>query len=168
MGKSQLRALDHAVELISGALREAVRLTIDECSPEPARGLVAEFGEIEIPDDGDSILGVVTIVLLHWLDLLRGELSDRPDRVEESLAWVRDNLGNRYRLRARCVSAPLHSADCEDEITEYIEGLGADFVPAMLWLVAGAVARYADGDADWLRRLQTAHMLHTEQGGNAV
>lgn len=167
MGKNGLRALDQAVDVIVRTLIEAVEATIDERSPEPARELVAEFAEIETPDD-DSVLPLLTIVLLHWLDLLRGELDDRPGRVEESLAWVRDNLGNRYRLRARCVSAPLLSADGEDEIAEYMDGLGADFVPAIIWLLAGTVGRYGDGDADWLRRLHTARMLHTVERGNAV
>lgn len=153
MSRNRFRRLDHAVELITSVLADAVRGTIEESSPEPAREVVQEFADADMPED-ESLLPVLTIVLLHWLDLLRTELADQPDRVDEGLGWVAEHLGNRYRLRARLVSPPLEREDSDADVAQYIEGLGADFVPAMIWLIAGVVARYRDGDAGWLRELQ--------------
>jgi hypothetical protein len=162
MPRKQERDLDRAMDILAGALVDAVRDTIAERSPEPARELVAEFEEIEVSDsDGGSIVELLMLVVLHFVAVVREELAEHPDRVEQSLAWVQDNLGTRCRLRARCVSPALRNAGGEDEITEVVEGLGPDFIPSIIWLLSGATGSFGGGGAGWLRGLHEARLERT-------
>jgi hypothetical protein len=36
----------------------------------------------------------------------------------------------------------------------YSQALGDDFLPSLVWLVAGVVAVYGEGDVAWLRDLE--------------
>lgn len=158
----QQQDVTRAVEAVSGALRDAVQSTLDERTPEPARATIVEIVETGsrslTADGGNPAAMMTTYLLLHWLATVREELAERPDRVSEILAWVEENLGKRCRLRARYTSVALEDAGGMDEIAEYAQALGADFMPSIIWLLAGAVARYGDGDAGWLQKLQTADL----------
>lgn len=162
LDKQQQADVMRAAEAVSDALRGAVQATITEKTPDPARDTTAaivETGSRSPTGDGDNPAAMMTTyVLLHWLTLVRDALLDRPDRVEEILGWVEENLGRRYRLRARYTAAALDEASGIDEIAEYVDALGADFMPSIIWLLAGAVARYGDGDADWIATLQAAEV----------
>ena len=162
LDKQQQADVMRAAEAVSDALRDAVQATITEKAPDPARDTIeaiVETGSRSTTADGENPAAMVTTyVLLHWLTLVREALLDRPDRVEEILAWVEENLGNRYRLRARYTAAALDGPGGIDEIAEYAGALGADFMPSIIWLLAGAVARYGDGDADWIATLRAAEV----------
>lgn len=160
--KQEQRDVEQAAEAVAEVLRAAVRATIEERSPTPARDTVMEIvesGERSLTDDGANPAAIMTTyLLLHWVGLVRDALADEPERVAEILAWVEENLGKRYRLRARYTSAALQSPEGVEEIAEYAHGLGLDFMPSILWLLAGAVARYGDGDVGWLQQLQPSEV----------
>lgn len=162
LDEQQQADVARAAEAVAGALREAVQATIAEQSPEPARQMVLEIaasgGQSKTEDGGNPAAMMTTYLLLHLLSLVREELAEQPDRVAEILTWVEANLGKRYRLRARYTSVALESAPGVDEIAAYVHALGSEFMPSMIWLLAGAVARYGDGDAEWLQKLQAAHV----------
>ncbi|MGQ0574091.1 MAG: hypothetical protein ACT4RN_07780 [Pseudonocardia sp.] len=162
MNKKQQATVIRAAEAVSTALRDAVQATVDERSPETARETVVAIAETgagaPAPDGGNPAAMMTAYLLMHRLEQVRDALVDRPDRVEEILAWVEENLGRRYRLRARYTAAALEGPEGMEEVAVYAEALGADFMPSIIWLLAGAVARYGDGDADWLATLQAAEV----------
>ena len=70
------------------------------------------------------------------------------------LAWIEENLGKRYRARARYTASALESEAGAGEITSYRPALQDDFLATLIWLLAGAVAVFGGGDVDWLKALE--------------
>ena len=79
------------------------------------------------------------------------------------LAWIEDALGTRYRARARYTSGALRSEQDAAEIMMYAQALGDDFLPSLVWLIAGAVAVHGAGDAEWLRDLERGALAGPDQ-----
>ncbi|MGE3285210.1 MAG: hypothetical protein AB7J32_03780 [Pseudonocardia sp.] len=162
LDKKQQADVARAADAVAAALRDAVQVTVDEHTPDAARHAVFAIVETgtrtPTPDGGNPAAMMATYLLLHQLTLVREALADRPDRVAEILAWIEENLGKRPRLRARYTSEALVNEEGIEEIAAYAEGLGPDFMPSMLWLLAGAVALHGDGDAEWITRLQEARI----------
>ncbi|MGD9529594.1 hypothetical protein [Pseudonocardia sp.] len=160
LDKQQQADVARAADAVATALRDAVQVTVDEHTPDAARHAVFAIVETGMrtpsPDGGNPAAMMATYLLLHQITLVREALADRPDRVAEILSWIEENLGKRPRLRARYTSEALVSEAGVEEIAAYAEGLGPDFMPSLLWLLAGAVAVYADGDAEWISTLQEA------------
>lgn len=160
--KRDSQQIELAAETISGALVEVVQSTIDDRTPEPSRGLIAEFLEIDdraAPgDSGGPTELMTTLIVIRWLSLARKALADRPDRVEQVLAWIETALGRRYRARARYTSGILESDSAAADTMEYADALRDDFLPSFVWLLAGTVAVYGAGDAGWLRGLEPAEV----------
>lgn len=158
LDKKEQAEIARAADAVSGVLRDAVQATVEEKRPEPARAtinMIVESGAgSPAPDGSNPAAMMTTYVLLHWLTLAREALAEHPDRVAEILAWIEENLGKRYRLRARYTAPALESPGGIGEIAEYADALGGDFMPSIIWLLAGAVARYGEGDAGWLAGLQ--------------
>lgn len=152
--------MEAVAESVGRHLEAAVRETLTQHSPEPARTAVGQLTAV----DGDAVGGdepgpaqtLALLTLVRWLTVVRTELADRPQRVDEVLAWIEECLGRRYAARARYTVGPLRSAEASDEILHYATALGADFLPSLVWLVAGAAAVYGDGDAGWPGRLEHA------------
>ncbi|MDN5749602.1 MAG: hypothetical protein L0H64_13985 [Pseudonocardia sp.] len=146
------------VEQVAGAvlelLLEAVQATIETRSPEPARECAAEFIDIDAsaaPDESSGPAQVLaTMTLVRRLTVVREGTADRPQRVEEVLAWVAETLGKRYAARARYVSGALESETGAAEVTAARRALQEEFLPALIWLLAGSVALYGAGRLDWL------------------
>jgi hypothetical protein len=155
--------LEQAAKAVGGLLVDAVVATIADGTPGPARECVGEFRAIDDrvapEDEGGPTVLVATLTLVQWLSAARKELLDRPGRVEEVLGWIEDAMGRRYRARARYTSGVLRSADGARESMEYAGALQDDFLPSMIWLVAGVVAVYGEGDVKWLRRLTGPEQL---------
>ena len=155
--KRDQQEFEGAAEAVGGLLIEAVQATINDRTPDPARDCIEEFRAIDdrvVPaDDGGPTELVATLTLVQWLSAARNELLDRPGRVEEVLAWIEAAMGRRYRGRARYTAGALESVDGASETMEYAAALQDEFLPSMIWLVAGVVAVYGEGDAAWLRRL---------------
>jgi hypothetical protein len=98
---------------------------------------------------------MATLALVRWLSLAREEL-DRPDLAEEALAWIEASVGRRYRARANYVAGVLRSEEGAMGIMDHLDALRDDFLPALVWLLAGTVAVHGAGDVAWLRRLEAA------------
>ena len=156
--KQELREVEEAAEAIGGLLLRAIEATVTEASPVPAREAVGEFLAIDssaAPGSGSGPAQLLaTLTLSRWLGLAREELTDHPQRVDEVLAWIEENLGKRYRARARYTAPVLASEAGAGEITTYRAALQDDFLATLVWLLAGVVACYGGGDVDWLKGLE--------------
>lgn len=156
--KKEQRAFEEVAGIVGGLLQRAVAATIAEGTPDPAREAVGEFLDIDenagsVDAAGGPTELLATLTLVRWHSLAREELVDRPQRVEEVLAWIEENLGRRYRARARYTSPIMQSEEGAREIVVYRSALEEAFLATLIWLLAGAVALYGDGDIAWLEGL---------------
>ncbi len=154
------RAFEEVAGIIGGLLRKAVSATISERAPDPAREAVTELldtdekaGSVDAAGGPTELLA--TLMLVRWHSLARQELADRPERVEDVLAWIETNLGRRYRARAGYTSPIMRSEEGAREIVVYRSALEEEFPATLIWLLAGAVALYGDGNIAWLERLDS-------------
>lgn len=135
----------------------AVAETLDTHTPGPSReriGVTLDIGRAAEPDeDGRTTRLMVTLILVRWLSVARAKLAARPDRVTDALTWIEDTLGKRYAARARYTAAVLRDEEGASEILQYRDALGDDFLPSLVWLLAGVVAVERAGDVGWLARL---------------
>ncbi|MEJ3655277.1 hypothetical protein WEH80_20110 [Actinomycetes bacterium KLBMP 9759] len=146
-----------AAAMLAERLIAAVEETVEEGSPEPGRTRVERLLElglkVESDEEGRTTELMVTLILVRWLSVVRERLVDEDDRVERVLGWVDTTLGHRYAARARYTSAVLHDEARAPEIMGYRKALRDDFLPSLVWLLAGAVATYGEGDVAWLGNL---------------
>ncbi|MBC8092918.1 MAG: hypothetical protein H7Y15_13465 [Pseudonocardia sp.] len=154
----QNREMEQAATTVADLLADAVQATISHGTPSAAREAVEELESVDARTAPEhrggpaQLLGMLTLV--RWLGLVREETPDRAERVEESLNRVAELLGPRYRSRARYVAGPLQSVETADDVEQGQAALQGEFLPALVWLVAGAVAEFGAGDVDWLRKLE--------------
>ena len=164
MSKADEREFQQVAEAITALLAEAVKETVEQRSPEPARECVAGLVDLDRhaapEDEGGPAELMATLALVRWAGLARVELGeDHPGWVEDVLAWVEETLGKRYRARARYTSGALRSEEEAGEIMIYAGALREDFLPSLVWLIAGAVALHGGGDIAWLRDLERSATL---------
>ena len=137
-----------------------VARTLTDPSPQHARDFTARVTEMDLVlvdtemNDAEGELGLSTAfaVVARWLAGVREECADEPV-AEEALGWVRSNLGpvcTTLSGRAAGILGPR--ANLERTAQESVDELSDDFLPALIWLTAGAVARYGGEDMAWLRR----------------
>lgn len=146
---------------MAAQLAERLITAVDETllthTPHPSRDRIAvtlDIGRAAEPDeDGRTTRLMVTLILIRWLSVARAKFADRPDRVADALTWIEDTLGKRYAARARYTSAVLRDEEGASEVLQYREALGDDFLPALVWLLAGVVATEMAGDLAVLARL---------------
>lgn len=153
LNRRQRQAVEQAAAQVQDLLREAVRAVVADRDPQPARDVIAQLVGSDrsgSPSRETAATSIAVYTLLAWLTAVREDLADRPERVEAVLGWIREDLGPRYAARARYTGGTLRDADGLDEAVGYRDALRADFLPSLLWLLAGAVAVYGDGDAGWL------------------
>jgi hypothetical protein len=154
------------VDMLAGQLEAIVQETVTRPSPEPARLLadrVAEADQVAIeyddadPDElggGEGVPGVsmAFAILAAWISGARQEL-DTPDLADTVLDWITTHLGEPAAVLARRAAGLLGAPDAPNlAVNQLAEDLGHDFIPAILWLIAGMVAAYGAGDVVWLRR----------------
>lgn len=151
-GGSGNRELDFMIEEIVQMLQHAVRVTLETNSPEPARSEIArviaiddEIGDVDEPPPGQMI---TLLVLARWLATTAQEL-DQPV-ADEVLDWIADNIGARYRARARYVIGVLDPADAAEALQQYADALAEDFLPTLIWIATALVALHGDRDPGWL------------------
>lgn len=144
-------------EELASRLIAAVAQTLTEREPAPSRtliGLTLEIGRLSEPDgEGKTTRLMVTLILIRWLSVARAKLEDRPERVDAALGWIEETMGKRFAARARYTAPALRDEEGASEILRYREALGDDFLPSLVWLLAGVVAAEQDGDVAWLARL---------------
>jgi hypothetical protein len=147
-----------AASSVGDLLAEAVRATLEHRTPDAARHAAAELVHVDeraAPENRGGpaqLIGMLTLV--RWLSLVREATPDRADRVEVVLARVEELLGKRYRARAKYVSGALVDDAAAAEVPAAQAALQTEFLPALAWLAAGAVAEFGDGDVAWLRGLE--------------
>lgn len=156
LSKRERRQFDEAAAQLATTLRQAVQRTVTAGGPQPAREAISQLLGTSPPGRGHPAELMAGYQLLSWVRLVRDALGDRPQRVDEVLGWIEEAVGRRYRARARYTSGALDSESAEPQTLHYRDALGADFLPSLIWLLAGAVARYGDGDVEWLHRLEQA------------
>lgn len=155
---------DVAAEMVEQQMREAVADTLRAPSPDPARALADRFLDLDddLDTDPDRPGPMQTLALLtatSWLTTAQGKAAQEragrdttPDTVtwdvEAVLDWIGDHIGPRYRARTRYVRGFVDGG--VSEAVGYADALGDDFLPALIWLAAGIVARHGGGDAAWL------------------
>jgi hypothetical protein len=157
LNRRQERDVERAAEVVADAMLGAVARTVAEPGPGPARDTVAELAAYdERPEFGDGapVRMMMFVALSGRCAAVRAELADTPERVDEVLVWIEEQLGPRFRARARYTAGMLADEAAATEAVEYVDALREDYLPSMVWLLAGAVARYGAGDVEWLRRLQ--------------
>ena len=155
--KKELQEAEQAIASIGELLIEAVQATIEHRSHEPARPAVGVFRDIDARAAPDSDSGpaqlMAMLTLVRWTTVLRGELAEHPQPVDDALAWIEENLGKRYRARAGYASPLMRDQDAAADVATYQRALREEFLPALIWLVAGVVAVFGEGSTDWLRGL---------------
>ncbi len=154
-----MQEIERAAEMVGGMLQTAVELTVNEPTPDPARQIIGELVNLDRRAAPDSENGgaqvLAMLIMVRRLALVREQLADQPDRVEKVLGWIEESLGRRYRARSRYTSGPLESEAAAADISTYRPALRDDFLPTLVWLLAGAVAVYGAGDIAWLEALET-------------
>jgi hypothetical protein len=157
--KKEQKAFAEVAGIVGDLLRRAVEATVTDRVPDRAREAVGEFLDVDdraaaVDATGGPTELLATLLLVRWHALAREALVDRPQRVEEVLAWIEENIGRRYRARARYTSAIMQSEEGAQEIAMYRDALEEDFLATLIWLLAGAVALYGDGNVGWLDALE--------------
>jgi hypothetical protein len=155
--------LDELLGLLTDELAGTVAATVEQCSAQPARRFAAqvmdtdaavdeEVGETDSVADGAPGLSLAFMVLAGWLSAAREELAD-PRMAEAVTAWIETRLGADCARAASRAAGILGSESAGDLTVQGLaDELEADFLPALIWLTAGVVAEYGDGDVGWLSR----------------
>ena len=146
------------LELFREELRDVVGETVAERDPFAAReyfDAVVESvrqGAAEGADDADLPLDVTLMLLTDWLRGIR-EAHPHVEPAPGALAWIGAELGAEAAQLARLAGRMLGAADPGGASMEALfEEQPDDVVPALVWLVAGAVATLGEGDPEWLRQ----------------
>jgi hypothetical protein len=154
------REMAEAVELVGDTIEDAIRETLEQRSPEPARAAIEQLTQV---DDEFTLAGepppgwtMGYITLVQWARSAAGALADRPDRAADVLTWIENHIGRRYAARARYTVGMIGDADNSDEIALYLDALRDDFLPTLVWIMAAVVDLYGGGDPGWARKLESA------------
>ncbi|SDG98241.1 hypothetical protein [Pseudonocardia oroxyli] len=146
------------VEILDDRVRRAVRDTLDARSPEPAREevrcLVESDGEMGDPDvvpgdiGGAPAQGMALAILLRWL-ANRGPRPVPTAARTRVPAWVADTLGARPgEVAATLIGITGSEEERRAALGPAADELGEDFLAGLMWIAAGLVALYGDGDPD--------------------
>jgi hypothetical protein len=143
--------VEDAYRLVSDVLEGAVRETLAAPGPDPARFAVRQLTAVdkELPDDATPPgWSLAFLVLADWYDAARTTLAGSEDRAERALGWIEQHMGRRFAARARYTVTPLVDPDNARETSLYVDALGPDFLPTMVWTVAGLVAEFPADDTE--------------------
>lgn len=157
--------IEDAYRLVSEVLEGAVRETLASPGPEPARFAVTQLTAVDdgLPEDATPPgWSLAFLVLADWYDAAGTVLADTDDRAEQALAWITDTMGRRFAARARYTITPLVDPANARETSLYVEALGDDFLPTMVWTVAGLVATFPADDPDEIWPRTRADEARTE------
>lgn len=154
--------IEDLLHLLTAEISSVVEQTLKERSPQHARDLAIRIIDTDIAlaeageNDPDGSLGLTTAfaVVARWLAGLRDERPEEPV-ADECLGWVGTALGPECAAASTKVAGLLGAErHAERTVQEIADELRAEFIPAMVWLTAGAVAIYGEGDVGWLQRYE--------------
>lgn len=148
VSRTENRELDAMIEAMERLLRDAVAETLELGSPAPARDRIARVTEIDDevasfepgPPPGQTF---ALVILTSWLCTpVAGHRADADDVLD----WIGDNLGTRYRARAKYMIGMLDPDSAPETVRLYGDALAEDFLPTLIWIASALVARYGAGD----------------------
>jgi hypothetical protein len=154
--------VDDLFDLLAEELQEVVAATIQQRSPAPARLLATRVmqtdmdvnAETQPSDDADQDAPGISLafaVLAGWLSSAREKHAAVPHMDDRVLSWVEKNLGTEYAQIAEKATGIIGGEPHGDTtVQDLADALDTDFLPALIWLTAGVVAEYEDGDASRL------------------
>lgn len=148
------------IDLLADDLEDVIARTLADHSAEPARRFTARVVETDLLvalEENDQAgrhetLGVTVafLILTGWLTRSRAELSG-PDTAAEVLGAIRDGLGREFVDVAVPAAGLLAAESSRPTSRKLADDLDDELLPALIWLAAGLVRRYGDGDVTWLR-----------------
>jgi hypothetical protein len=155
--------LEDLLGLVTYGSEAVVASTIAQRSSEPAR-IFAErvrnsdnaVGDqtSDTADDeyGTPGLSMACAILVGWLTAAREEQAD-PQMTDKVLAWIGASLGSDVAQIAGTAADVLDTDTTRGRTVQYFtDELETDFLPALIWLTAGVVAEYGNGEVAWLHR----------------
>lgn len=154
--------VEELVEVLGVEISAVVARTLIEPSPQHARDFAARVIEMDFAladadvDDQAGALGFSTAfaVVARWLAGVREERAADPV-AEEVIGWVGSALGPASAALSRRAAGILGAPESSDvTVQELVDDLANDFLPALIWLVVGAVGCYGGGDVTWLQRFE--------------
>lgn len=146
--------LQEMLEILDSELRIAVANTLKYKSPEPALDFdewVAGRDDAIADDrepDGEQRPGALFSIylLVGWLRELRADQADL-ESSDKAFEWIQANLEPEC-VQLAAIAAHIYQADPGERsvIEQAFDDLEGEVLPALVWLVAGAVAEYGNGD----------------------
>jgi hypothetical protein len=153
--------LEDLLGLLTDQLESVVAATVADRSAETARVFTAqvmatdlavgeEIGVTEDDEGGVPGLSMAFAVLAGWLAAAREDVVD-PRMADRVIAWIGAGLGSDC-ARAAERAAGILGAETAGDVTvqELADELQDDFLPVLIWLAAGVVAEYGNGNVGWL------------------
>ncbi len=159
--------LEDLLGLATDGSEAVVASTIEQRSPEPARIFVErvrnidnavgdQTGDAADDEDGTPGLSMACAILIGWLTAAREEQAD-PQMADKVLAWIGASLGSNVAQIAGTAAGILDPDTPRGLIVQdFADELEVDFLPALIWLTAGVVAEYGNGEIAWLHRSEVA------------
>ncbi|MEV6775161.1 hypothetical protein [Streptomyces syringium] len=110
------------------------------------------ISDLEGPEAAGYFGATILAVVFGWLVGAR-DAGLAPREAERAMEWIRTDLGADAERAAQRLGGLIgHPEARDDTVDDVMDGLGDEFIPAAIWLVAGVVATAGGGDAAWLRR----------------
>ena len=148
-------ATDEMLEGVRAVLRETVAATLEHLDPDIARARLARVAEIDDEieaegfDDRSPGQWFADLALTTWL-MAAGRSREGGGLAQPVIAWVVANLGPVGSVLERVAVGLLDEPRDMEAMEGAIDELGEDFLPSLVWLLAGAVAVAGEGDVAWL------------------
>jgi hypothetical protein len=145
--------LEELIGLLAEDLSNVISRTLADRSPFPARDFTDRIIETDLAmateSDEAGTLGqsVAYLVLSSWWNSVSAATFD-PTLTQRAVDWVR------AELPLECAAPALRAADAvgpaaDHEVTQIADELADDFLPGLIWLAVGLVAKYGDSDPTW-------------------
>lgn len=147
------------IDMLASDTQLVIARTVEDRSPEPARGFAARLAEADLLIAAESgpgygahdALGVTitSLVLVSWLTRVCPKQFDK-DVAEAVLRAVHEELGLQCANAASVAMDLAWDTELPVGLAVGRDKLGDDLVPALVWLAAGLVWRFGDGEVTWL------------------
>lgn len=149
--------LANAREACEYLVSETVRLQDPTRAVNLMLALIKEVGE----ENQDFAVANLYAVLTAWLHRASKTIFTEEEDLRPVMDWVFLNLGNEaagFAEQAACYLFNGTEISLEDETSQ---ALGSMLVPSLVWLVAGLVGTFGNGDAFWVRQFDHSLLSQT-------